>query len=89
MRPAAGALLALLLWPSAPDAQTPFDRARNYDRCASEAYRRAGAPPRTHPQPGDDLARLERGRQDYEDRYYRYLDDCLRVQADPRNRPRG
>jgi hypothetical protein len=59
-------------------AQVPFDGGRGYNQCANDAYRRAGPPPRGTPRPGDDLAMLERRRQEYEDRYYSALDQCLR-----------
>lgn len=59
-------------------AQVPFDGGRAYNQCAADAYRRAGPAPRTDPRPGDDLALLQRRQRDYEDRYYRALDQCLR-----------
>jgi len=65
-------------------AQLPFDHGRTYNRCVNEAYRRAGPAPRQTPRPGEDLVALERQRRDHEDRYYRYLDDCLRTSQDPR-----
>jgi hypothetical protein len=59
-------------------AQVIFDGGRSYNQCANDAYRRVGPPPRGEPRPGEDLALLERRRRDYEDRYYRMLDQCLR-----------
>jgi hypothetical protein len=72
------ACLALPMLAAPLAAQVPFDGGRGYNQCANDAYRRAGPPPRGDPRPGDDLAMLERRRQDYEDRYYRALDQCLR-----------
>ena len=65
----------------------PYDGGRAYNQCANSAARNAGPPPRTDPRPGDDLAMLERRRQDHADRYYRALDQCLR-DADRRRVPR-
>jgi hypothetical protein len=79
-RPAAW-FLACLAFPSLAfplAAQVPFGGDRSYNQCSSDAYRRAGPPPRGDPRPGDDLAVLARRQRDYEDRYYRALDQCLR-----------
>jgi len=82
---AAAMLLAALALTKTADAQSPyFDRGRVYDRCASEAYRSAGPPPRQHPRPGDDLVTLERAKQRHEDAYYQALDRCLSRVTDPR-----
>ena len=71
-------LLALAgLLPGAAAAQTIFDRNQAYDRCYRDAARRFGPPPRVDPKPGEDLVVLARRRQDYDDRYSRFLNTCL------------
>lgn len=72
------ACAAVLLFPLAAPAQVPYDANRAYSQCAGNAARSAGPAPRANPRPGDDLAAMARQRQDYEDRYYRALDQCLR-----------
>jgi hypothetical protein len=81
----AGLILAAMiaLAPSDPAAQTPRERQQAYERCYRDAARRFGPPPRQEPRPGEDLVELARRRQDYEDRYGRFMSNCL-ADADQR-----
>lgn len=82
---ALAAFTSALVLTNAAAAQSPYyDRGRAYDRCAGEAYRSAGPPPRQNPRPGDDLVTLERAKQRHEDAYYQALDRCLSKVTDPR-----
>ncbi len=58
-------------------AQTLFERNAAYDQCYREAARKFGPPPRIDPRPGEDMVLLARRRQDYDDRYGRFLNTCL------------
>lgn len=79
-------LLALAGSPHGPAlAQTIFDRNQAYDRCYRDAARRFGPPPRLDPRPGEDVVALARRRQDYDDRYGRFMSACL-AEADQRLR---
>lgn len=64
--------------PRSAAAQTIFEqRNQAYSQCYRDAARRFGPPPRQEPRPGDDLVELARRRQDYEDRYSRFLGNCI------------
>lgn len=54
-----------------------YDRNQAYDRCYRDATRRFGPPPRQEPRPGEDLVELARRRQDYDDRYSRFVSTCI------------
>ncbi|MGQ0677890.1 MAG: hypothetical protein ACT4N4_17645 [Rhodospirillales bacterium] len=83
---AALVLAALAATPALPAAaQSLFERSQAYDRCYRDAARRFGPAPRQDPRPGEDLVELARRRQDYEERYSRYLNSCL-VEAEQRLR---
>jgi len=80
IRPAAAGLLlaaAIAALPSVPAAQTYRERQQAYERCYRDAARRFGPPPRHEPRPGDDLVELARRQRDYEDRYGRFVSNCL------------
>lgn len=72
----AGTVLAAAMFAPA-SAQTVYERNLAYDQCYREAARRFGPPPRLDPRPGEDVVVLARRRQDYDDRYSRYLNTCL------------
>ena len=70
-------LVAGVLAAGGAAAQLYPERNEAAARCYRDAQRSVGAPPRTNPRPGDDLATMERGRRDYDQRYYSYLNRCL------------
>lgn len=77
------ALLAALAAPAW--GQTLYERNSAYDQCYRDAARRFGPPPRVDPRPGEDVVVLARRRQDWDDRYARFLNTCF-YDADQRLR---